>query len=91
MLNLGENQLTNIEDAGSAPSLRVLYLYSNQIDTISPDAFKKLEALEYLDLRWNSLQVLTSNAFAISAKRWQLRLRSNQLTSLENAFLDGDF
>ena len=89
VLNLGENQLTSIEDAGTAPSLRVLYLYSNQIDTIAPNAFKKLESLEYLDLRWNNLQVLSPNAFAMTPRRWQLRLRSNQLSSLERAFLDG--
>ena len=29
----------------------------NQIDSIAPKAFYNLEALEYLDLRWNNLQV----------------------------------
>ena len=57
VLNLGGNQLSTIENAGRAPSLRVLYLYKNQIDSIAPKAFYNLEALEYLDLRWNNLQV----------------------------------
>lgn len=86
---MGENQLTNIEDAGQAPSLRVLYLYSNRIDTIAPNAFKRLGGLEYLDLRWNNLQVLAPGAFHVTSDRWQLRLRANQLSSLEQAFSEG--
>ena len=86
---MGENQLTNIEDAGQAPSLRVLYLYSNKIDTIAPKAFGRLGGLEYLDLRWNNLQVLAPGAFHVSSDRWQLRLRANQLSSLEQAFSEG--
>ena len=90
-MNLGENQLTNIEDAGAAPSLRVLYLYSNKIDTIEPRAFRHLSGLEYLDLRWNNLQVLSANALEVSSTRWQLRIRSNQIATLENAFSEGKF
>lgn len=88
VLNLGENLLTNIEDAGQAPSLRVLYLYSNRIDTIAPNAFRKLGGLEYLDLRWNNLQVLAPGALHVTSDRWQLRLRANQLSSLEQAFAE---
>ena len=88
---MGENQLTRIEDAGAAPSLRVLYLYSNQIDTIEPRAFRRLSGLEYLDLRWNNLQVLSANALEVSSVRWQLRIRSNQITTFESAFSEGEF
>jgi len=91
VLNLGENQLRSIENAGNAPSLRVLYLNSNKIKIIGPKAFYGLEALEYLDLRWNLLQVISSAAFQVSSHRWQLRLRSNQISTLENAFGMGNF
>lgn len=86
---MGQNQLTNIQDAGKAPSLRVLYLYSNKIDTIAPRAFHRLE-LEYLDLRWNNLQFLAPGALFVSSSRWQLRLRANQLTTLEKAISEGE-
>ena len=83
---MGKNRLTSIQDAGNAASLRVLYLYANNIKSIGSRAFYRLEALEYLDLRWNSLQVISSAAFQISSNRWQLRLRSNQISSLEDIF-----
>ncbi len=86
---MGENQLTNIEDAGQAPSLRVLYLYSNKIDTIAPRAFQRLRGLEYLDLRWNNLQVLSPGALYVNSERWQLRLRANQLSTMEQVFSEG--
>ena len=86
VLNLGENQLRSIENAGNAPSLKVLYLHSNKIESIGPKAFYGLKALEYLDLRWNSLQVIPPTAFEVSSHRWQLRLRSNRISSLRGAF-----
>lgn len=89
VLNLGQNLLTSIEDAGEAPNLRVLYLFSNRIDAISPNAFQRLPNLEYLDLRWNNLQVLAPASLAVSADRWQLRLRSNQISTLDQVFSQG--
>ena len=89
VLNLGENQLTGIDDAGEAPNLRVLYLHSNKIDAISPNAFRRLPNLEYLDLRWNNLQVLAPASLAVTSSRWQLRLRANQLATLDQVFSQG--
>lgn len=86
VLNLGGNELTSVRDAGRAPSLRVLYLYSNRIESIDADAFFRLEALEYLDLRFNNLQVLEPAALQVRSSRWQLRIRSNQLATVEDAF-----
>jgi len=88
VLNLGENQLSRIDNAGNAASLRVLHLQSNRIESIGPKAFYGLKALEYLDLRWNLLQVISSTGLEVSSGRWQLRLRSNQISSLEDAFGD---
>lgn len=83
---MGENQLSRIDNAGNAASLRVLHLQSNRIESIGPKAFYGLKALEYLDLRWNLLQVISSTGLEVSSGRWQLRLRSNQISSLEDAF-----
>ena len=88
---MGENLLTTIEDAGEAPSLRVLYLYSNKIDAIAPKAFQKLTGLEYLDLRWNNLQTLSPSSLDSTSERWQLRLRANQISSLDQVFSQGIF
>lgn len=83
--------LTTIEDAGEAPSLRVLYLYSNKIEAIAPRAFQRLAGLEYLDLRWNNLKDLAPEALYVSSSRWQLRLRANQIANLDQVFSQGTF
>ncbi|XP_065580039.1 leucine-rich repeats and immunoglobulin-like domains protein sma-10 isoform X2 [Artemia franciscana] len=86
VLNLGENKLTKITSAGQIQNLHVLYLYMNKIETIEPGAFNLLEGLEYLDLRWNDLKQLPLGALTVPSPRWQLRIRNNELPTLEGAF-----
>ena len=58
----------------------------NKIETIEPGAFNLLEGLEYLDLRWNDLKQLPLGALTVPSPRWQLRIRNNELPTLEGAF-----
>jgi Leucine-rich repeat (LRR) protein len=66
----------------NATKLQVLYLNSNNISTLAPDAFRGAPNLDYLDLGFNQLSSIDVNAFRGLLKLQQLYLQNNKLTTL---------
>ena len=87
-LNLVANVISNISNTGftSFKSLRKLYLKNNRLKEV-PNV-RNLTYLTHLDLSWNGIAKVASDAFVGTNLR-EIDLRNNYITTLEQATLQG--
>ncbi|XP_064641988.1 uncharacterized protein LOC135496555 [Lineus longissimus] len=76
-INMSGNTLTSLSETFHFPFLAKLVLSSNNISHIAENVFSKLVNLFHLDLRFNKLQVISSNLFNGLARLKVLMLTGN--------------
>uniref|UniRef100_A0A182QLG2 Chaoptin n=1 Tax=Anopheles farauti TaxID=69004 RepID=A0A182QLG2_9DIPT len=95
-LDLSENRIDSIEldafaDVGhSLVSLRASHGLGSQLVTFPIDAFRKLTALEALDLSNNRLKVLGDTSFHLLRNLVSLELHDNQIEALAKGTFQAD-
>ncbi len=80
--NLSLTSLDGLQEVANLPSLRWLYLSSNQLKEFAPGVFANLPSLQELDLGGNQLKELTPGVFANLRSLQSLNLEFNQLEGL---------
>lgn len=89
ILDLGDNQLTNLSDNIFSPlrNLRYLYLTHNRIDSIRENSFRGLESLEEIYISNNQLKTIPYQVFSTARQLRVIDISGNYLVSLQaNSF-----
>ncbi|KAI4501063.1 hypothetical protein M0802_003866 [Mischocyttarus mexicanus] len=82
-LDLSHNNLTQLNDIFNAtPHLKYLDLNKNNIYSMSPTLFYKLEELEHLDLGYNRLRNIHGSTFNKQESLKSLSLKANGMTDV---------
>ncbi|CAK1555171.1 unnamed protein product [Leptosia nina] len=89
-LDLGENQITSLEEPGFVGLHNVygLRLIGNKIENISKDVFSDLPSLQILNLARNKLRFIDMGAFENLKTLQAIRLDANQLTDIQGLFVN---
>ncbi|XP_045449801.1 toll-like receptor 6 [Melitaea cinxia] len=89
-LDLGENQITSLEESGFVGLHNVygLRLIGNKIENISKDVFSDLPSLQILNLARNKLRHIDMNAFESLSNLQAVRLDANKLTDIQGLFVN---
>ncbi|XP_045523074.1 toll-like receptor 6 [Pieris brassicae] len=89
-LDLGENQITSLEEPGFVGLHNVygLRLIGNKIENISKDVFSDLPSLQILNLARNKLRFIDMSAFENLKTLQAIRLDANQITDVQGLFVN---
>ncbi|GAB0090886.1 Toll-like receptor [Sergentomyia squamirostris] len=87
-LDLGENQITNIDDASFSGMVQMfgLRLTENSIETIKRGTFDRMEALQILNLSHNKIRKIDHEAFTKNSNLQAIRLDGNHLSDITGLF-----
>ncbi|XP_055707210.1 toll-like receptor Tollo [Phlebotomus papatasi] len=87
-LDLGENQIINIDDASFSGMVQMfgLRLTENSIETIKRGTFDRMEALQILNLSHNKIKKIDHEAFNKNTNLQAIRLDGNHLTDITGLF-----
>ncbi|XP_059622525.1 toll-like receptor Tollo [Phlebotomus argentipes] len=87
-LDLGENQITNIDEASFSGMVQMfgLRLTENSIETIKRGTFDRMEALQILNLSHNKIRKIDHEAFNKNTNLQAIRLDGNHLTDITGLF-----
>lgn len=95
-LDLSENRISKIDDAAfqdlehSLIALKMAHALSADYHSLSPNLFKSLSSLQYLDLSNNRIKSIPETSFHFMKNIKALEIRDNQIDQIAKGTFQGD-